>query len=329
MGVTVSALTLWAGHDPGKSCQAVILGSCAGACLTFLCLLFLRLADHIKPAKKIRIGRRLADTAIPLALADDLKAGINTAENLMVPKRLALFAGAADPLALFGTVSGMVFPVLMFPAAILFGLAELLIPELARCSAAGSTRRIHYLVRRSLRVAMLYGCVFCGLLFLLSEDLCMVLYGSENAGRYLRWFALLAPMLYCDAITDAMVKGLGQQKTSVRYNIFTSVLDVVFLYILLPRYGIGGYFVSFLVTHLINFILSLRLLLKITVQRLPAYVPMLCVSAVGAGILLSSPLSGSAIRAAAFLAIFISLLTLFRILSKEDILWIKGLINKK
>ena len=329
MGVTVSALTLWAGHDPGKSCQAVILGSCAGACLTFLCLLFLRLADHIKPAKKIRIGRRLADTAIPLALADDLKAGINTAENLMVPKRLALFAGAADPLALFGTVSGMVFPVLMFPAAILFGLAELLIPELARCSAAGSTRRIHYLVRRSLRVAMLYGCVFCGLLFLLSEDLCMVLYGSENAGRYLRWFALLAPMLYCDAITDAMVKGLGQQKTSVRYNIFTSVLDVVFLYILLPRYGIGGYFVSFLVTHLINFILSLRLLLKITVQRLPAYVPMLCVSAVGAGILLSSPLSGSAIRAAAFLAIFISLLTLFHILSKEDILWIKGLVNKK
>jgi stage V sporulation protein B len=136
-------------------------------------------------------------------------------------------------------------------------------------------------------------------------------------------------MLYCDAITDAMVKGLGQQKTSVRYNIFTSVLDVVFLYILLPRYGIGGYFVSFLVTHLINFILSLRLLLKITVQRLPAYVPMLCVSAVGAGILLSSTLSGSAIRAVAFLAIFISLLTLFRILSKKDILWIKGLVNKK
>ena len=329
MGITVAALTLWAGHDPGKSCQAVVLGSCAGACLTFLCLVFLRLAEHAKPSQKIPVGRRLADTAIPLALADDLKAGINTAENLMVPKRLALFAGTADPLALFGTVSGMVFPVLMFPAAILFGLAELLIPELARCSAAGSSKRIHYLVRRSLRVAMLYGCVFCGLLFLLSEDLCIVLYGSRDAGIYLRWFALLAPMLYCDAITDAMVKGLGQQKTSVRYNIFTSVLDVVFLYLLLPRYGVGGYFVSFLVTHLINFILSLRLLLKITEQRLPIHVPMLCAAAVGAGILLASTLAGAAIRTAAFLAILTSLLTLFRILSKEDILWIIGLVNKK
>lgn len=329
MAVTLGTLTFWAGHDPGRSCTAVVLGSCVGACLTFFCLLILRLRENVKAASRIPTARRLLDAAVPLALADDLKAGISTTENLMVPKRLALFPGAADPLALFGVVSGMVFPILMFPAAILFGLAELLIPELARCNAAGSKVRIHYLVRRSLRVAMLYGSLFCGLMFLTAEDLCMALYRSANAGQYLKWFSLLVPMLYCDAITDAMVKGLGQQKTSVRYNIFTSVLDVVFLYILLPRYGIGGYFVSFLVTHLINFILSLRLLLKITVQRLPAYIPMLCVSAVGAGILLSSPLSGSAIRAAAFLAIFISLLTLFRILSKEDILWIKGLVNKK
>ena len=176
---------------------------------------------------------------------------------------------------------------------------------------------------------MLYGCVFCGLLYLLSGELCMALYGSADAGRYLRWFSLLAPMLYCDAITDAMVKGLGQQKTSVRYNIFTSILDVVFLYLLLPRYGMGGYFASFLVTHLINFILSLRLLLKITEQRLPAHVPMLCAAAAGAGVLLSSTLSGAIVQAVAFLAIFISLLTLFRVLSKEDIFWIKGLVNKK
>ena len=34
-----------------------------------------------------------------------------------------------DPLAAFGLASGMVFPVLMFPACILYALAELLIPE--------------------------------------------------------------------------------------------------------------------------------------------------------------------------------------------------------
>ena len=329
MVITLGVLTFWAGSDPGRSCTAVLLGSCMGACLTFFCLLILRLREKGKPASKISVMRRLMDTAVPLALADDLKAGINTAENLMVPKRLALYPGADNPLALFGMVSGMVFPILMFPAAILFGLAELLIPELARCNAAGSAKRIDYLVRRSLRVAMIYGSVFCGLMFLLAEDLCLGLYRNADAGRFLKWFALLVPMLYCDAITDAMVKGLGQQKVCVRYNILTSALDVIFLYLLLPRYGIGGYFASFLITHLINFILSIRRLMKITGQLLPLLTPALTLGSVMIGIGLAATLSHPAAKGSAYLAILFSLLTIFRVIFKEDIQWIKSLLYKK
>ena len=329
MVITLGVLTFWAGSDPGRSCTAVLLGSCMGACLTFFCLLILRLREKGKPASKISVMRQLMDTAVPLALADDLKAGINTAENLMVPKRLALYPGADNPLALFGMVSGMVFPILMFPAAILFGLAELLIPELARCNAAGSAKRIDYLVRRSLRVAMIYGSVFCGLMFLLAEDLCLGLYRNADAGRFLKWFALLVPMLYCDAITDAMVKGLGQQKVCVRYNILTSALDVIFLYLLLPRYGIGGYFASFLITHLINFILSIRRLMKITGQLLPLLTPALTLGSVMIGIGLAATLSHPAAKGSAYLAIQFSLLTIFRVIFKEDIQWIKSLLYKK
>ncbi len=329
MGVTVVGLTLWAGQDSAKNCQCVVLGSCLGACLTFTMLLFLRIKEHVKTAKKIHVRKRLLHAAVPLALADDFKAGINTVENLMVPKRLSQYPGASNPLALFGTVSGMVFPVMMFPAAILFGLAELLIPELARCNAAGSKTRIHYLVKRSLRVTMLYGCAFCGLLFLFADDLCLTLYHNTQAGLYLKWFSLLVPMLYCDAITDAIIKGLGQQKISVRYNIFTSCMDVILLYLLLPRYGIGGYFASFLITHLINFCLSLRRLLIITGQKIPILTPILCISAVAAAIPLCFSVQSLFFRGVCFIAVLGSLLTLLRILSKEDLLWIKGLICKK
>lgn len=329
MAVTVAALTLWAGHDPGKSCQAVVLGSCIGACLTFTSLFILRLTEKETPGPRIPVSRRLLNTAAPLALADDLKAGINTVENLMVPKRLALYSRTADPLALFGTVCGMVFPVMMFPAAILFGLTELLIPELARCNAAGSTKRIHYLVKRSLRVAMLYGITFCGLLFLLSDELCMTLYDNADAGGYLQWFSLMVPMLYCDAITDAMTKGLGQQKICVRYNILTSSLDVLFLYLLLPEYGMAGYFASFLATHLLNFILSLRRLLKITGQPIPIHIPLLSLISLAAALIPASSLGNPVLRAGAFLAILGSLLVLLRIVSWEDVTWLRGLVGKK
>ncbi len=327
MGITMVALVFWAGSDPGKACQAVVLGGCAGACLTLLCLTALRLREHPQPGPRIPVGRRIGDAAVPLALADVLKSGINTTENLMVPKRLALNTLVAEPLAAFGMVSGMVFPILMFPACILFGLAELLIPELARCAAAGSRQRISYLVRRSLRVAMLYGTLFCGLMFLLAEELCLGLYDSAEAGKQLRLYALLIPMLYCDAITDAMTKGLGQQKICVRYNILTSALDVIFLYILLPKYGMEGYFASFLLTHLLNFVLSLRRLLKITGEPLPFHVPALTASAAMISVWAASRLAAPLPRTAAFVALLGSLLCLLRVTGKEDIKWLMGMVK--
>ena len=329
MAVTMIALTLWAGDDAGRACQCVILGSCLGACLTLGCLVFLRLRERTGTGARIPVRSRITQAAVPLAMADVLKSGINTTENLMVPKRLALNVLVEEPLAAFGMVSGMVFPVLMFPACILFGLAELLIPELARCAAAGSKTRISYLVKRSLKVSMLYGLLFCGLMFLLAEPLCMSLYESPEAGRYLKLYTLLVPMLYCDAITDAMTKGLGQQKVCVRYNILTSAMDVAFLYILLPNYGMDGYFVSFLVTHLVNFGLSLRRLLKITGESIPFYIPALAAAATIAAVWGAAHLRQWAAQVMAYVALFGSLLYLLRVIGREDFIWLRGLLRNK
>lgn len=329
MGITMLLLFCWGGKDPSKACRCVIAGSGIGACLTLSCLIFFRLRERQEIGRRIPVARRLLDTAVPLALADDLKSGLSTLENLMVPKRLALYKGIADPLAAFGAVCGMVFPILMFPAAILYGLAELLIPELARCNAAGSNKRIHYLVKKSLRVAFLYGCIFGGLEFLLAKPICMVLYKNQEAGHYLRLYAVMIPMLYCDAITDAMTKGLGQQKACVRYNIITSLLDILFLFLLLPRYGMDGYLVSFLVTHLLNFILSLRRLLHIIHIRIDALVPGLALAGTTIVVYFLTKVGSVAVQAVGFLVATICLFTLLGITGKEDVLWVRNLATKK
>lgn len=326
MAVTLAALTLWAGKDSARACQAVILGGCLGSIVTLLLLTLLRVLERSAPGPRIPVRRRLEQVALPLALADIVKSGISTTENLMVPQRLARNPMIANPLAAFGLVCGMVFPVLMFPACILFGLTELLIPELARCAAGGSKQRISHLVRRSLWVTMLYGTFFSCLIYLLSEDLCQWLYKSQEAGYYLRMYAPLIPMLYCDTITDAITKGLGQQKICVRYNIITSALDVFFLYFLLPRFGMRGYFFSFLVTHLINFILSLRRLLIISGEHIPASLPLFTAAAAMASCWAVSYLSSPALRAVAFIPLFFCLLYFMGVFKKEDFIWLKGLL---
>ena len=325
MAVTGAALIFWAGADIGRACQSVILGSCAGGTLTLCSLVFLRLLEKPKIGPRIPVARRLGETALPLAVADDLKVGINTVENLMVPKRLALFT--PDALAQFGIVSGMVFPILMFPACILYGLADLLIPEMARCNASGNRIRIRYLARRSLRVALVYGVLCGGVMFLLAELLCQRLYHNGQAGEYLGWFALLAPMLYCDAVIDAMNKGLGQQKICVRYNILTSAMDVVLLFILLPNYGMKGYFLSFFVTHLINAGLSLGLLLKITGLKIPLRIPLTAVGSLLLAVLVSQQIPHGAVKTVVFLSLTLALLYGSGILYKEDGVWLIKLLG--
>ena len=329
MTVTLTALHFWAGDDPARACLCVVLGGGVSGCFTLISLLILRLREQIPTGERIPIGTRLWKTAVPLALADDLKSGITTAENLMVPRRLALCTSIAEPLAAFGMVNGMVFPILMFPSCILFALAELLIPELARCNAADSRRRILYLSRRSLKVALIYGVFFCGLMFLLAEPLCIKLYGNPEAGQHLKLYALLVPMLYCDAITDAMIKGLGQQTASVRYNIFTSALDVLFLYIFLPKYGMMGYFFSFFITHLINFALSIRRLLHITGQKVPLHLPLFSLSATFGTVWIVGHLQNPVWILLCYPVLLGCGLYLLGILHKSDIRWILGLIRKK
>ena len=329
MAVTLLALSFFAGQDAGRACQCILLGSGLGGCLTLSCLTALRLRERAKAGPSISLWSRLLQAAVPLALADILKAGISAAENLMVPRRLALNPGVSDPLAAFGTVSGMVFPVLMFPACILFALAELLIPELARCAAGENRRRIHYLVRRVLKAAGLYALILGGMLFLSAEPLCGMLYGSAEAGRYLRLYAMLAPMLYCDAIVDAMTKGLGQQKICVRYNILTSAMDVAFLYVLLPRWGMEGYFLSFLVTHLVNFLLSLRQLLKISGVRLPFHTPALALSSALGAVWCAGHLDSPIGQCVAFAAVLSCLLCLFQVVGREDVTWFLGVIRAR
>ncbi len=328
MVFTLAALRLW-GHTAEDACACVVLGSGASALFTVVCLAILRKREHLAAGPRLPIAQRLIASAVPLALADNVKSGISTLENLLVPRRLAMYRGEISPLGAFGRVCGMVFPILMFPAAILFALAELLIPELARCAAGGNQKRIHYLARKSLRIAMVYGFLCGGLLYLLAEPLCQSIYQDEAAGLYLKWYALLAPMLYCDTITDAMSKGLGKQKYNVRYNILTSAMDVAGLYLLLPKMGMTGYFISFLFSHAINFLLSINLLRKTVGFDVPFYAPVYAGFATMLAVMGSQVARGWPTQVLGFLGLLGGLFLLFGVVSARDIRWIISLVRKE
>lgn len=235
----------------------------------------------------------------------------------------------------YGTVHGMVFPVITFASVILWSLSDVLVPELARCRARGDERRIRHLTDKCLRFGLVFAAAVAGTLFCLAWPLCRFLYQSADAGAYLRIFAPMILILYLDAVVDGMHKGLGQQLACVRYNTFTSFLDVVFIFLLLPKYGIGGYIFSFVVTHLINFFLSIRRLIRVS-----GYVPQisfplrvtvlaslaaLLISLIDRGLDGLIPLLA---LGGAYLSLFSLLLVVSNTFSLSDLRWIRSLLRQ-
>ena len=315
LGLTFLFLQV-SGSDAAGACLALLSGDLLSGCAAtaLLYCLFRRNERGVFSENQDDMGRRVRHLAVPLALSDYLRAALRTLEQFLIPWGLVRYGAARqDAMGVYGTVTGMVFPVLMLPAALLYALIDLLIPELAACRAQGRKERLASITGQCLRAGLLFSSFIAGLLFVLAEPAAQLLYGSAQAGRLLRFFAPLALMLYMDALTDGMLKGLSEQVATVRYNTITSVLDVLLLFFLLPRWGTAGYLFTFVAAHVLNFALSLRRLVLASGCRPGVRAALqtgLCAAAACAGALLLPQTGGwwglCLLRAAVFTAVYLA-----------------------
>ena len=143
--------------------------------------------------------------------------------------------------------------------------------------------------------------------------------------------------MYLDICADSMLKGLDKQVASMGYNLLDSVVSVVMVYFLIPKYQVTGYVIMIFFTETMNTLLSIRELLKTSGTELLPFTdvinPLICALASG---MLSATL-GKAIPATG-LGLFIRLLmnlsiyALFMLIisteTKEDVFSMLGIRKK-
>jgi stage V sporulation protein B len=189
---------------------------------------------------------------------------------------------------------------------------------------------------------MIFGVACAGAFALFSKSLGELIYNSAEAAEYIGVFAVLVPLMYLDTVVDGMLKGLGEQLSSMKYNIIDSAISVFLVYTLLPQMGVRGYIVCVFVTELVNDALSLSRLISVTGVKIPVLSAVVSpvLSIVGACaathlVLKALPFSFYSLAAETVCGIFIMLLFyvnflfIFRALGREDIAWFAGIFGKK
>ncbi|NLH00651.1 MAG: oligosaccharide flippase family protein [Clostridiales bacterium] len=269
IGLVVAFLDFAPEGDLEKSCAAVCGGGTAAELCSFLLMLAVYLDDRRKYGKKSssspRLPARMLSIAVPLALSAYARSSLSTIEQLLVPRGLKKAGYSANgALAGYGTIQGMVFPIIFFPSCIISALAELIVPELTAAQVSGKKDEISKAVSTLLRKSLGFS-LFIGLmLFILSEMLGGVIYKSEDAGYYLRIFSLLVPIMYMDMVTDGCLKGLGEHLWSMAFNIMDALSGVILVYTLLPKFALNGYIGIIFFEEIFNFSLSIWRLSRVT-----------------------------------------------------------------
>lgn len=186
-----------------------------------------------------------------------------------------------NALSTYGTISGMVMPIITFPAIFIMPLSTLIIPEISQAKAQNKENSVRRISERLFRIGLLYSIPVMAIMIFLSNELGTVIYNSSDVGIYIAILAPVIPLMYLDSVVDGILKGLNEQVSYLIFNFIDSVIRVILTYFLLPIMGIKGFIIVIFVSELLNTSLSIWRFLKVVQLRLKIFEwiirPLLCV----------------------------------------------------
>ena len=229
-----------------------LIGEIGAASFNLLCLgLFPPQGRNMERAKESSCLMPLMTLALPLMgnrLILNLLAG---AEAVWIPNRLQMSGlSDAEAFSVYGILTGMALPFILFPSAITNSIAVLLLPSVAKDQAEGRTESISGSVSMALRYSLYMGILCIGIFVLFGCPLGISVFKEEQAGHCMQILAWLCPFLYLAATMGSILNGLGCTRTTFLQSVAAMLLRLVFVVAGIPLFGIYGYLCGMLISEI-------------------------------------------------------------------------------
>lgn len=229
-----------------------LIGEIGAASFNLLCLgLFPPQGRNMERAEESSYLMPLMTLALPLMgnrLILNLLAG---AEAVWIPNRLQMSGlSDAEAFSVYGILTGMALPFILFPSAITNSIAVLLLPSVAKDQAEGRTESISGSVSMALRYSLYMGILCIGIFVLFGCPLGISVFKEEQAGHCMQILAWLCPFLYLAATMGSILNGLGCTRTTFLQSVAAMLLRLVFVVAGIPLFGIYGYLCGMLISEI-------------------------------------------------------------------------------
>lgn len=187
--------------------------------------------------------------AVPLAATRISSSLLAAYENILIPQKLQLSGQSTEAaMSIYGNIQGMVLPLIQLPSALLFALATAMMPTVAESAAVGNKKRISAATAKVLKFTAVIGIGTAGLFAVFPSEITNAVYGRSDLGQLLLKLVPVCPVLYVNIVMGGILNGLGEHIFIFRNNIISSVINILFIYFLMPSLGIDAYIAGLFVS---------------------------------------------------------------------------------
>lgn len=203
-------------------------------------------------------ARELILLALPLTANRVLLNLLQSVEAISIPLKLQQYGlSSQDALKMYGVLTGMALPLILFPSAITNSVSTMLLPAVTELTTTGRTENLKKIIRKVAGCCFVLGFACCILFLLLGNLAGTYLFRSDLAGDFIVTMAWICPFLYMNSTLISILNGLGKATTSFFINTAGLLIRICGIWFVTPQVGIKGYLWGLLLSQLIVTVLCI------------------------------------------------------------------------
>ncbi len=207
--------------------------------------------------------RELLSLSIPLTANRTAVTLLQSVEAASIPACLKLSGmSTSEALSMYGVLTGMALPCILFPSAITSSVGTVLMPAVSAAQASKNRESIARLLKKAVGSCLILGLSSCLFFLIFGNFIGTILFHSSSAGKFIITLAWICPFMYTNTALMSAINGLGKTAFTFLINLIGLLVRIAGVFLAIPRFGIQGYLWGLLISQLIVSALAFLVLLK-------------------------------------------------------------------
>ena len=145
---------------------------------------------------------------------------------------------AAAATSLYGVISGVLIPLLLFPSFIPYALSVVLIPAVSGASASGNINMLKDRIHLSLRLSAITGAVAAVVFFLHGKEMAETLFHIKEGASYMVMLAPIFFFYYIQGPLFSILQATNEAKAAMMNSVYGGIAKLVVMFVLASQAGL-------------------------------------------------------------------------------------------